>query len=209
MDLDGTVIDSAPGIINSLQYAIRKVGFPVPKDEELLKFIGPPFSLSLKDQLGIEKEEMENFISIYRKHYSEKGIYMISLFDGILDILKYLKEKRIPTFIATAKTQNMADIIIDYLDLSQYFQGVYGMLDDNGHSKESVIKRVLSNHLNSNEADCIMVGDTVFDMSAAKNLGLIGWGAKWGYGKNEELITSGANLLMDTPCDLLSNLKDF
>jgi len=207
LDLDGTVIKSDPGIINGLEYAAKKMGYPIPPREELFKFIGPPFAVTLKGKLGVSKEDLEEFIKTYRDYYKRTGIYEISLYEGIFEVLTYLKQNNIPTFVATAKPEYMAEIIIDYLGLNEYFAGIYGMLDDKAHHKEDVINRALKEHLDAESTDCIMVGDTAFDMSAAKNLGLLAWGAKWGYGKTDDLVKSGAQLLLVKPIDIIKHLK--
>ena len=207
LDLDGTVIKSDPGIINGLEYAAKKMGYPIPPREELFKFIGPPFAVTLKGQLGVSKEDLEEFINTYRDYYKKTGIYEISLYKGVFEVLTYLKRNNIPTFVATAKPEYMAEIIIEYLELNEYFAGIYGMLDDKAHHKEDVINRALKEHLNSDPTGCIMVGDTAFDMSAAKNLGLIAWGAVWGYGKTCELTQSGAMRLLENPINIMSSIE--
>ena len=53
-DLDGTLTDSAPGILNSVRYACRKLGLPIPGEETLRRFLGPPLIASFRELMGLD-----------------------------------------------------------------------------------------------------------------------------------------------------------
>ncbi len=92
-DLDGTITESAPGIVNSVRYALNKMKYEVRDEEELLRFIGPPLIDSMKKFYGMNDEQAEQAVVFYREYFSEKGLFENSVYDGIEECLKQLKEK--------------------------------------------------------------------------------------------------------------------
>ena len=68
-DLDGTITESAPGILNSVRYALKKMGFSIRDEEELLQFIGPPLVDSMKKYYGMNEEQAEQAVVFYREYF--------------------------------------------------------------------------------------------------------------------------------------------
>ena len=79
-DLDGTVIDSGLGITNSVMYALRRCGRPVPERSELYSFVGPPLYDSFERYCGFSKEDAREAVRLYREYYREKGIFEFDVF---------------------------------------------------------------------------------------------------------------------------------
>ena len=74
-DLDGTLMESADGIVNSVKYALEKCGVNEPDRANLLKFIGPPLRDSFRKFYGFTAEQAEEAVGYYREYYAEKGIF--------------------------------------------------------------------------------------------------------------------------------------
>ena len=83
-DLDGTITDSSEGIVNSIKYALSRLGFPEEPTEKIKQFIGPPLQQTFKINYGIS--DYQNAVAIYREYYAEKGIYENRLYDGIVAV---------------------------------------------------------------------------------------------------------------------------
>ena len=92
-DLDGTLTDSREGIINSIKYALRKMGVEPPDDTVLKNFIGPPLSVSFREYCNFDSVQTEKAIAYYREYFSEKGIFENRVYDGIPAALESLKSK--------------------------------------------------------------------------------------------------------------------
>ena len=82
-DLDGTLTDSGPGIMNSVKYALEKAGEPVPKTDELRKFIGPPLKGQFMEQCEIDQEKAAEMVTLYREYFTVTGIFENSVYDGV------------------------------------------------------------------------------------------------------------------------------
>ena len=111
VDLDGTLIDPKPGLIGSVQYALDKLGHPVPPAEELLWLIGPPFRVSFPKLLG-SADRTEEAIAHYRESYFNGGMYDAVVYDGVPAALDALSSAGCRLFVATAKPHYYARPIL-------------------------------------------------------------------------------------------------
>ncbi len=191
-DLDGTLVDSGEGVTNSCMYALEKFGIQE-KKENLYRFIGPPLYQSFKEFYGFDGERAEIAVKTYREYYKEKGIYECHLYNGIEDLLKYLKEKGYKIALATSKPEDYAHRVLDFLGISKYFDYKIGatMDEKTRATKEAVIEYTLSVS-NTSAKDAIMVGDRHFDINGANTFGMDSIGVIFGYGSYEELKGAGA-----------------
>ncbi|WP_232486601.1 HAD hydrolase-like protein [Pectobacterium parmentieri] len=99
-DLDGTIIDSVPGIKESLIYAIRKQGHMIDDGIDIASLIGPPMHSIVRTLLEpYGDSRVEETINIYRAHYGQFGLYNSVIYEGILSVLKTLKQRGDKLFI--------------------------------------------------------------------------------------------------------------
>jgi beta-phosphoglucomutase-like phosphatase (HAD superfamily) len=87
-DLDGTIVDSAPGITASLAHTFEDLGLPVPSPAELVAYVGPPILDSFRDLAGFTPEESAKALAIYRVHYLSEGVFDATVYPGIPDLLR-------------------------------------------------------------------------------------------------------------------------
>ena len=118
LDLDGTLSDSEPGILRSLQWAFEKEGFPIPTEEQVRSVIGPPFEIGLP-QIGIPDDDLERVIDRYRERYATIGAFENTLYPGIVEMLDALSSDGLSLSVATAKPEVTAHPILDYFDISE------------------------------------------------------------------------------------------
>ena len=125
VDLDGTLVDPKPGLIGSIQYALGKLGVPVPPADDLLWMIGPPFRVSFPKLLG-RSDLTEDAIAHYRECYFSGGMYDAVVYDGVPAALDALCAAGCRLFIATAKPHYYARPILERFGLAPRFAGIYG-----------------------------------------------------------------------------------
>ena len=92
-DLDGTLTDSGPGITRCVQYALASFGIEEPDLEKLNCYVGPPLLESFMNFAGLGCEEAQQAITKYRERYEAEGIFENEVYEGIPEVLAYLKEK--------------------------------------------------------------------------------------------------------------------
>ncbi len=205
-DLDGTLTQSDEGIFNCVRYAAEKLGIPVPNDETLKKFIGPPLVYSFEHIIGLPHEEALRAQAFYRERYNVVGLFENEVFTGIPALLRTLNKKGVKLFIATGKPQAPTDRILKYFGLDRYFDEIVGTGEKVVTSeKEELITRALKGAQVQNP---VMVGDRKFDVEGAQKVGIDSIGAGYGYGSEEELRTAGCTHYADTVQALTSLLLE-
>ena len=144
VDLDGTLVDPKPGLIGSVQYALRKLGHPVPPAEELLWLIGPPFRVSFPKLLG-RSDLTEEAIAHYRESYCNGAMYDAIVYDGVADALDRLRAAGCRLFVATAKPHYYARPILERFDLARRFAAIHGPeLDGTNDHKHDLIAHIVA-----------------------------------------------------------------
>ena len=204
-DLDGTLTDSAEGIYNCIRYALDKKGVPVPGDDVLKLFIGPPIVDSLREHCGMTDEEAEETYGYFRERYLPVGKFENAVYDGIPELLFELKAAGVYLGIATAKPQAPTMDILRHFDLLKYFSVVKGARNEINlvHKRD-----ILGAALEACEAEGIltstryMIGDRRYDMEAAVALNCIPIGVSYGFGAREELKSASAVVVCDTPAEV-------
>lgn len=204
LDLDGTIVDSAPGIVSSLTHAVRSLGHDFLPTSKTVELLGPPMRWvvgQLLDPFGDTR--IEECVNIYREHYREHGLFESIPYEGIDNVLATLAAADVDLFIATSKREAFAQSILKHHRLRDYFINIYGTPPDGGLDDKSALVEylVISESLSSRSAR--MVGDKADDIVAALKNNLMPVGALWGYGGEKELTDAGAELLLDEPQDLL------
>ncbi len=184
-DLDGTLTDSAPGILNSCEYALSRMGVLVPR-KELYTFIGPPLLESFSHILGSD-EKGRRATALYREYFSEKGLFENSVYPGVPETLAGIASAGIKNVLTTAKPLVYARRILEHFSLSRYFHLLGGAdLDGPLHSKQDVLADNLK-RLGCDRAYVLMVGDRSDDIDAARSLSVASCGVLYGYASPGEL----------------------
>ena len=104
-DLDGTIVDSAPGITSTLAYTFETLGLPIPTPSELMKYVGPPLLDSFRDYAHFTPEQSAEALAIYREKYLNVGAYDATQFPGVGLVLKAIHESALPMSLATSKPE--------------------------------------------------------------------------------------------------------
>jgi len=190
-DLDGTIVDSAPGITATLAYTFEQLGLPIPSPAELVAYVGPPILDSFRDRAGFTRAEAEQALEIYRPQYLETGVYDASLYPGVADILRTIHERGIPMSLATSKPELPATLILEHFGLARYFDIITGASADEVRSaKADVVEEALI-RLTAFGADIsrpVLVGDRHHDVIGAAAHGIPTIFVRWGYGSPAEEV---------------------
>lgn len=202
-DLDGTLTDSAPGILNSVRYACRKLGLEMPRETTLRKFLGPPLIDSFRQLVGLSDAEADRAVSAFREYFPTKGIFENEVYPGVPALLADLKAAGKTVLITTSKPEEFAKRIMEHFNLAQYCDFICGAtLDETRTDKAEVIAYALKTAGITDKSCVVMVGDREHDVLGAKKNGLPCVGAVYGYGSAEELTAAGAAALADTVDEL-------
>ena len=209
VDLDGTVIDSEPGIETALRYALVE-GFGIqPTPEQLAEFMGPPLAEILPRVFGMtDPADHSRFFELYCEKYFHGTEYEFDVYPGMVDLLRDLHGAGVMVVLATAKPQESAERILDHAGLRRYFAFVAGSASDGSRQDKAEVIDHAFQHI---EADgtthrVVMIGDRALDVLAARAHGVDSIAVAWGYAPEGELEASGATYRADSVADLRAML---
>jgi len=200
LDLDGTLTDSREGIVKCIRYALTKIGRPVPPEDDLIDWIGPPLQTTFAEEIGAtDKSDIDQVMSFYRERYAEIGVYENKIYGGIYDLLTRLRNGEFRLYVVTSKPWVYAERVIEDTGLCSFFESIYGSeLDGRRTDKADLIRYVLEQETIRAE-HATMVGDRAHDIVGARANDVDGIGVSWGYGSVEELEKAGAIAVCHAP----------
>ena len=201
-DLDGTLTDSGPGVMNAVTYALERFGAEVPDRQALRAFVGPPLRESFQRFCGFSPERAAEAIEVFREYYGPTGIFENSVYPGMEAALSDLKAAGRTLAVATTKLDESAYRVLDYFGLSSYFDAVAGSRADGTFSEKAEVLECVLARLGADAGDTLMVGDRKYDVEGAAENGVACMGVLYGYGSREELERAGAICLAETPADI-------
>jgi len=199
-DLDGTLTDSAQGVINGVLHACEQLGIEPPETDVIQKFLGPPLSHSFREYAGVEASKITDAVRIYREYYDEIGKYENKVFDGIPELLTELVNQGKRLAVATSKVDYAAVSILEHFNLDHHFDVIAGA-DVSGEfrgTKAGVIAHALEELRMCDGTSVVMIGDREHDIHGAQSHNLPSIGVTWGYGSREELETSSATHIVES-----------
>lgn len=197
LDLDGTLVDSRPGILASLTHAFRSIGRPEIAEDDLSWMIGPPFVDSFQ-KIGLDNPEKA--IEAYRGHYQESGMFDAKVYDHIPATLDTLLASGLRLYLATAKPHAYARKITAHFGLAPKMVEEFGPeLDGTRNWKGDLLKYALEK-TGEDPAQSVMVGDRHHDIAAAAEVGMPSIAVTWGYGTASEW--TGSHARIDGPAEL-------
>ena len=182
-DLDGTLTDSAEGIVSSFRHALREVGAAVPDGDLAGRIVGPPMHRTLHE-MGLG-QHADAAIAAYRADYSTRGWAMNRPFDGIVRLLADLQAAGVRMAVATSKAEPTARRILAHFGLDEYFAVIAGASVDGSRStKSDVVAHALA-QLRPLPERVLMVGDRSHDVEGAAEHGIDTVVVGWGYGRED------------------------
>ncbi len=202
-DLDGTIIDSRSGIIDSIHRSLRDLGHTPDPDHDLTWVVGPP----LRDLIGevlqhYDDTRCDEAMDCYRRNYETNGARHTPVFTGMREAINTIGRTGAQLFIATSKPKTLAETILTRAGLINHFTQVYGARpDDSGAEKPELIGSVLRDH-KIDPHNAVMIGDRRFDISGAHANNVRALGVRWGYSSSGEMEEAAPEAIVAEPDDL-------
>ncbi|MGY5764005.1 HAD hydrolase-like protein [Brachybacterium sp. DNPG3] len=189
LDLDGTVVDSAPGILAGLDRAFAACGEEKPAPDVLRTFIGPPLSECFEGVLGMTPERSEAMRRAYVAYYDVEGYTASVPYPGMPELIRALAADGRTVAVATNKPEPIATALLEHVGIAGDLALIGGTDRAVGRSdKAAVIGSVLER---LGESRAVMVGDRLHDAHGAAVHGLPTVLVGWGYGGEAEEAHEG------------------
>ncbi|MBR1630182.1 MAG: HAD hydrolase-like protein [Lachnospiraceae bacterium] len=197
-DLDGTITDSGRAIISSVEYALSQFGIIDQPMEKLQTFIGPSLFDSFRREYEMSDEDCEKAIGFYRSIYEAERMYDVDVYDGIPELFQALKKKDCKLLLITSKPLVFSEKILERIGLADYFDHMVGPKpSDHSSDKKLLIEKALIEY-KLNKGECVMIGDTKYDIKGAADAGIDSIAVTYGYGQTEEMKEAGATFFADS-----------
>lgn len=226
LDLDGTLLESGPGIFDSVIQTFKDMQLPVPDQEELRRFIGP----SIMDSLirnHVPDDRLEEGVDTYRKYYTDvpispdprnpdhlvPGNLNSSLYEGITQELDSLRAQGFILAIATCKPEYQAKPICAHTGLSDHLDYIFGASKDSSRREKSQVIEYAFQNLGFNRESgdrALMVGDRWTDADGAQICKIDCLGCAWGgYAEEGEMKAHHAYRVIDKVEELSAAVTEY
>ena len=199
-DLDGTVVDSGAIILASMRHAAKEVLGLEPSDEELMAAVGGP---GLEAQMReLAPDRVDELVTVYRAHNEPLHDELVSC-EGIEDVLVRLKDEGRRLGIVTAKRRATVELAFASVPLGHLFESVVGGDETERHKPDPDPLLLAARRMQADPRECAYVGDSPFDVRAAKAAAMHAVAVTWGgIHDRAKLEREGPDAIVDTPEEL-------
>ena len=204
-DMDGTLVDSTPGIWASIRVAATELGLPDPTPEQLRSMVGPPLQDGFAVAFGLRGDDVDRAVAAYRGHYAAGAMYDADVHPASRSCWRAARRRCRPGGRHQQAASRSRSRILEHTGLARWFASVHGAtLDGAVRHKEQVVAAALAAHPDGVRP--VLVGDRSHDVLGARAHGLPCIGAGWGPAPPGELAAAGAVAVVDTPAGVLAVL---
>lgn len=179
-DLDGTLLDTSPGIFNSVRYAEQQMGFVPLPNFRLKEFVGPPPKKMYMRLYGVDEATAFTAAKKHREYGRTKAIYEAKVYPDVRETLILLKKRGYKLAVSTLKSQAIAESVLANFDLAEYFDVIVGMDENETLTKCETIKNAIQKTRTNGKV--LMVGDSQYDYDGADEAGVDFLGVLYGFG---------------------------
>ena len=204
-DLDGTLLNTSKGVLNSVKYALDKMGLEQLPYEKAKRFIGPPLQEGFAKVAGLEGNDVDKAVEFYRDNYKNKGaIFEAEVYDGITDVLKHLKNDGRRICVATLKPEDSAKRVLEHFGLAQYFDYIGGNKEEKSTKAGLIAEGLEATGATADEA--VLIGDSIFDLYGAQEAGVDFIAAAYGFGPDDGFPEKECIAVCSHPHDFIKYL---
>ncbi len=180
-DLDGTLLNTAEGILAATKHTIETFHHRIPSEEVLRTFIGPPIQDSFERVYGLTKEEADVMAAEFRKKYKEDCLFMAEPYEGVYTLMQELHLQGIKVAVATYKRQDYTETILKHFEFDKYLDVYIGSDSEGKFKKNDIIRKCLQDLNCTDNSEAVMIGDSWHDANGAQQIGIDFIGVTYGF----------------------------
>lgn len=202
-DIDGTLVDSKSGIVESINFTLKQLGLKEKPFDEIISFIGWGVEYLVRRSLGEENRTLfEKGLLMFEDYYKKNSVLLSRLYPHVEDILDYFKNKSM--FVLTNRKTEMALVTLRGFGIEKYFKQIIGG-DEKTCLKPSACSLEKVPILDKDKS--IIVGDMDVDILTGKNSGILTCAVTYGIGKKDEILKAEPDFVIDDMADLKKIIK--
>ena len=183
-DLDGTLMDTKLGILNSVKHTAKHCGLKELTDDEIDEFIGPPFEQSAKKIFGVDEEKAIELAAIFREKYKTLELFNATPTPYIFEVMEEIKNCGILQGLATYKTEFCSFPLMKHFKFDKYLDTMHGGIVGLNRTKTDIMNECINDFKLNSMNRILMIGDTEHDLLASKEIGCFFLGVNFGFGFN-------------------------
>ena len=203
LDFDGTIADTQQSILHTMKFVADS--FNIKEiDETLIKsLIGLPLKTTFEKAFALDENSIQQATIMYRKHYNEIAIDTISLFENVKNTLGDFYRQGIQLNVASSKGKEALTKILKKHQVYELFSFVGGEEDVKAKKPSPEIVNLIMSRHNYDSKECLVIGDTVFDIEMGQRANVDTCGVTYGNNTREELQRQRPNYIIDDFSNLL------
>ena len=203
-DLDGTVVDSGAIILASMRHATREVLGQEFADEELMHHVGGPGLEAQMEVFG--PDQVDELVRVYRAH-NEPLHDELEACVGMEDVLVRLHDQGRRLGVVTAKRRATVELAFARVPLGHLFETIVGGDETERHKPDPEPLLLGASRMGADPAETAYVGDSPFDMRAARAAGMHAVAVTWGRIHDRSVLErEEPDAIVDSPEELLEHL---
>lgn len=202
-DFDGTIADTSEGIIRSMHYAYDKLGIARVSDDTIRQIIGPPLEEMFATLLSLDDTAyIRQAVLYFRERYAVEGIREMCIYPGVKEALEQLTRAGKKLYIVTSKPETFVRDICKKEQIDYFFAEITGVATDGSSRSKKERMQSLMEQFHISSENGIMVGDRAEDANSAAANYVKCVGVTYGFGKKEDLQSSGCVKIINKIEDL-------
>ena len=209
-DMDGTTVNTINSIAHFANNALNKYGLKSIDTEKFKIIVGNGARVLVERMIALTGGTEEDFHNVYKEYnttYDNDFMYLAEPYDGIIDMLKTLKNMGIESVILSNKPHSTAVKISDSL-FGDLIKHCFGGREGTPLKPDPTALFEIIDLLGIKGEECLYIGDTATDMETGKNGNIYTVGVLWGFREKEELESSGADIVISKPSELIDIIKE-
>ena len=209
-DLDGTLTDTLDSLFFSVGATLQEMGLAGITKEECRAFVGNGARKLLEESLhaagDVGHTRIEEAMSIYKRIFDANCTYKVVPYEGIVKILKILKEKNIKTVVLSNKPHQQTVKVVKEIFGDELVDWAQGQQEQIARKPDPAGVYAILSRFGIGKEQCLYIGDSEVDIQTGKNAGVTTIGVTWGFRSREQLVEAGAENLIDGAEELLEFL---
>lgn len=202
-DWDGTLVDSESHIVSSLAYAAEQLALPNLGHDKYKDIIGLGMREALESLYpDLSDKDVERMRAAYAEFFFRTEMTEKNLFEGVIDTLSQLRDRGANLAVATGKSRNGLNLALKATGLGQYFD-IERCADETRSKPHPMMLEEIINYYGVSQKECVMVGDTVYDLEMAGRIGMDAIGVSYGVHAVERLSSFDPRAIIDRFSELV------
>lgn len=196
-DFDGTLVNSAPGIVKTMEQVFTEMNVEVPTEEAMRATIGLPLRLALKELGHLDDKRADDATELYRALFPVYEVGYVTVFPDVTETLMSLKEKGIRMAVVTSRDTVSLKLIADRRELTPFFETYVTGADGFPPKPAPDMVLELLKRMKLKEDEVLVVGDTTFDIDMGNSAGCKTVAVTYGNHSRERLMDSNHTFVID------------